>query len=147
MKSMVHEVGIINSLVHALHAKPNTDAINSFVRPELFSPDEGEPDITASRINTRICHGILMQWYDRNVAVWSRDSTPWIFHVSKYDIPFNTYSFFTSGKKNASYFSSAWIAISSKIPFCLHILWVFLEILWFPSISLSWSSFNKGNNR
>ena len=67
---MVREVGIIHSLVHALRAKPNTDAVNSFVRPKLFSSDGREPDVTASHINTRTCHGALMQWHNRSIAVW-----------------------------------------------------------------------------
>ena len=70
MKSMVREVGIIHSLVHALRAQPNTDAVNSFVRPKLFSSDGREPDVTASHINTRTCHGTLMQWHNRSIAVW-----------------------------------------------------------------------------
>ena len=60
MESMVHELGIINSLAHVLHAKPNTDAVNSIVRPfyhlikekqthriVLNAVISGQPDITA----------------------------------------------------------------------------------------------------
>lgn len=42
MESMVHELGIINSLAHVLHAQPNTDAVNSAVRPFCHLIEENQ---------------------------------------------------------------------------------------------------------
>lgn len=94
-----------------------------------------------------MCHHTLVPQYSRNSAVWSPDSTSWIFYVSKSDTAFNTYSSFTSGKLQATSLLLWRVGLSNEIPFYLYILWVFLEISWCPLMLLSCSSFDKDSSR
>lgn len=142
----VPEVGIINSLVHTTHAKPNTDTVNSFVRLKLFPSDGGEPDVTASRVNTR--EYSMAHWRSgRTEALQCVRTVRHEYFMSLSMIPCLTPTLSLLLEK-VSCFSSAWITTNSKIPLCLHILWVFLEKFSnFPQSPLSWSSFNKSNSR
>lgn len=126
MKSTVPEVGS-QILWFILHIN-QTLTYRSFPEAKLFPSDGGEPDKYSLPQNIGIC----------SMAHWRSGRTEALqcglrtvrheYFMSLSTIPCLTPTLSLLLKK-VSCFSSAWIATNSKIPLCLHILWVFLENL------------------